>query len=194
MRAGFICLLLCAVAHVSSVQMTLTMLNDAAQSSGAVCLDGTPTGYYFSPYTNSANQYDWQIYFEGGGWCYEEADCWQRSKGALGSSKTWGTTMTVPGLLSDNCTINPIFCNFNRVYLPYCDGNSFSGNRDDVVTYNGDPLYFRGRRNLDATIQALLKDRNLSQAVTVMLTRSEERFSRNAETDLVCRLLLEKKK
>src|SRR5260370_42280219 len=27
-----------------------------------------------------------------------------------------------------------------------------------------------------------------------MLTRSEERFSRNAETDIVCRLLLEKKK
>src|SRR5690348_18182291 len=26
------------------------------------------------------------------------------------------------------------------------------------------------------------------------MTRSEERFSRNAETDLVCRLLLEKKK
>src|SRR5438270_2166656 len=28
----------------------------------------------------------------------------------------------------------------------------------------------------------------------LLLTRSEERFSRNAETDLVCRLLLEKKK
>src|SRR5438067_5031623 len=28
----------------------------------------------------------------------------------------------------------------------------------------------------------------------LMVTRSEERFSRNAETDLVCRLLLEKKK
>src|SRR5207237_2228887 len=28
----------------------------------------------------------------------------------------------------------------------------------------------------------------------VIRTRSEERFSRNAETDLVCRLLLEKKK
>src|SRR5207245_4997178 len=27
-----------------------------------------------------------------------------------------------------------------------------------------------------------------------LITRSEERFSRNAETDLVCRLLLEKKK
>src|SRR5262249_58141240 len=30
-------------------------------------------------------------------------------------------------------------------------------------------------------------------SMTQKLTRSEERFSRNAETDLVCRLLLEKK-
>src|SRR5437868_7627388 len=31
-------------------------------------------------------------------------------------------------------------------------------------------------------------------AIRLLLTRSEERFSRNAETDIVCRLLLEKKK
>src|SRR5436190_12987191 len=31
-------------------------------------------------------------------------------------------------------------------------------------------------------------------AATETITRSEERFSRNAETELVCRLLLEKKK
>src|SRR5437899_4858106 len=31
-------------------------------------------------------------------------------------------------------------------------------------------------------------------SVLVLMLRSEERFSRNAETDLVCRLLLEKKK
>src|SRR5262245_62207682 len=35
---------------------------------------------------------------------------------------------------------------------------------------------------------------NKSQIWTLLLKRSEERFSRNAETDLVCRLLLEKKK
>src|SRR5260370_32167895 len=34
---------------------------------------------------------------------------------------------------------------------------------------------------------------DLSPAVHFDLIRSEERFSRNAETDLVCRLLLEKK-
>src|SRR5437763_13168713 len=34
----------------------------------------------------------------------------------------------------------------------------------------------------------------LIKLVMVSVARSEERFSRNAETDLVCRLLLEKKK
>src|SRR5438445_9229557 len=34
----------------------------------------------------------------------------------------------------------------------------------------------------------------LREALTLRPFRSEERFSRNAETDLVCRLLLEKKK
>src|SRR5947208_12337492 len=34
----------------------------------------------------------------------------------------------------------------------------------------------------------------LAQLEKLLLCRSEERFSRNAETDLVCRLLLEKKK
>src|SRR4051812_49846439 len=35
---------------------------------------------------------------------------------------------------------------------------------------------------------------HLNQSLTNVPSRSEERFSRNAETDLVCRLLLEKKK
>src|SRR5438445_12043135 len=49
-----------------------------------------------------------------------------------------------------------------------------------------------------SVIHALLKCQreNLyhEQNVEILLLRSEERFSRNAETDLVCRLLLEKKK
>src|SRR5437867_6331622 len=37
-------------------------------------------------------------------------------------------------------------------------------------------------------------DKLVLTSVTPASSRSEERFSRNAETDLVCRLLLEKKK
>src|SRR4051794_41217725 len=45
-----------------------------------------------------------------------------------------------------------------------------------------------GVSNLQSFIEARI---NLSRFV---VTRSEERFSRNAETDIVCRLLFEKKK
>src|SRR5437899_1110824 len=38
-----------------------------------------------------------------------------------------------------------------------------------------------------------IKSKNVYSRVNRKATRSEERFSRNAETDLVCRLLLEKK-
>ena len=34
----------------------------------------------------------------------------------------------------------------------YCDGNSFSGNRDEPVMHNGKPLYFRGRRIIDTVL------------------------------------------
>src|SRR5207237_4099171 len=43
-------------------------------------------------------------------------------------------------------------------------------------------------------IANILKRAFSSQLAAKLRNRSEERFSRNAETDLVCRLLLEKKK
>lgn len=70
---------------------------------------------------------------------------------------------------------NPDFCNFNRVWLVYCDGNSFSGNRDEAVPVTGldgkvKPLYFRGRRIIDETLKALAQDFGLSSAKNVLLT------------------------
>jgi hypothetical protein len=168
--------------------MTLTMLTSAVQQ-GAMCLDGTATGYYYSPATNTSNANDWQIYFEGGGWCYSEADCYGRSKTALGSSTTWAQSVSVGGVMSDDCKVNPDFCNFNRVYLPYCDGNSFSGNRDQAVVYNGTNLWFRGKRNMDATFQALMA-LGLNKAVNVVLTGcSAGGLATYMHTDYVASLL-----
>lgn len=65
---------------------------------------------------------------------------------------------------------NPDFCNFNRVYMAYCDGNSFSGNRDEAVVVGGKPLYFRGRRILDAVLSYLMENYNLGAAENVLLT------------------------
>src|SRR4051812_49979837 len=50
------------------------------------------------------------------------------------------------------------------------------------------------RKTLLMASSVRLKPLNCSRLPCVYAQRSEERFSRNAETDLVCRLLLEKKK
>ena len=54
--------------------------------------------------------------------CYDEVDCWGRSSTALGSSLNWTPTASLSGILSSDCSNNPDFCNFNRVWLVYCDG------------------------------------------------------------------------
>src|SRR5262245_63851515 len=59
------------------------------------------------------------------------------------------------------------------------------------------PTYQAGLRRdaVQPDIEAERKKRDEIEAgLSTPWTRSEERFSRNAETDLVCRLLLEKKK
>ena len=59
--------------------------------------------------------------------------------------------------------------------MVYCDGNSFSGNRDEPVNVKGldgkvKPIYFRGRRIIDETLKALSTSFGLSSAKNVLLT------------------------
>lgn len=137
---------------------------------GAVCLDGSDAGFYFEASPTNLAQNKWQIFFEGGGWCYSEQDCLNRSKTDLGSSKNWPETTTNGGMMSSDCDINPDFCNFNRVYLKYCDGNSFSGNRDEPMMVNDTPVYFRGHKILQAVLKTLYSHYNLKEAEQVQLT------------------------
>lgn len=72
--------------------------------------------------------------------------------------------------MSDSCEINPDFCNFHRVYMKYCDGDSFAGDRDEAVVVQGKPLYFRGHRILKAVLQTLTAKYGLGSATEVLLT------------------------
>jgi len=164
-----------AKAQSPATVMKLHMMPDKGlKGQGAVCLDGSDAGFYFSPAAKAADAKKWQIHIMGGGWCYDEIDCWGRSNTGLGSSKGWANASNVGGLMSDNCDVNPDFCGFNRVHLAYCDGNSFSGNRDQPLVVKGPdgkekPLYFRGRRVLDAVLETLL-GMGLSDAEEVLLS------------------------
>jgi len=72
----------------------------------ALCLDGTPAAYY----VHQADKTKFVLSFEGGGWCGNRGglsqtleSCFQRSKGALGSSSSYPSTISATeGILSDN--------------------------------------------------------------------------------------------
>eukprot|EP01013_Petalomonas_cantuscygni_P022856 TRINITY_DN44179_c0_g1_i1.p1 TRINITY_DN44179_c0_g1~~TRINITY_DN44179_c0_g1_i1.p1 ORF type:complete len:467 (+),score=62.49 TRINITY_DN44179_c0_g1_i1:145-1401(+) len=138
---------------------------------GAVCIDGSPGVYYFAPAANPEHANKWVMFFEGGGWCYNEVDCYHRSFTGLGSSSTYPSQHD-GGDAPDShlCKVNPTFCEYNRVWLPYCDGNSFSGDREDPVVVRGKPLYFRGHRILQTVLHELTTHHNLNAVTHFFLT------------------------
>ena len=89
---------------------------------GAACLDGSPPGYWMDQASAVSNASKWVIHAQGGGWCWNEAECASRAKGGLGSSKGWGQTTSCygkcDGILSKNSTENPDFSSWNRASAP----------------------------------------------------------------------------
>ena len=134
----------------------LVMLPFAVKQ-GAVCLDGSPPGYYFRQGHGRGSD-NWIVHFFGGAWCFDEESCLQRSKTRLGSSKLFPPhPPTLQGILSENEKVNPDFYDWNLVLLCYCDGGSFTGYRSDPVNVNGQHIYMRGRKILEAILYQLLR-------------------------------------
>ena len=162
-----LCLAL-ALSPVDAVRTGKLVLLSNATTTGAVCLDGTPPGYYFSRGVGpDANK--WIVHLEGGGWCYDETDCYGRSKTHLGSSSQFDPTANFSGFLDNDPKANPKFANWTLAFVKYCDGASFSGNKGEPITVEGKSLYFRGHRILVAVIDHLLES-GLKTADAAVLT------------------------
>ena len=178
--------------------LALVLVTEEATARGARCLDGSVPGYWFRR-GSAANASKWVIHMQGGGWCWDteqradhQRSCHDRARKGLGSSLGWNSSgMFNPnvssaggglpnapdnwycceGILSSNSTVNPDFYDWNLVFIGYCDGSSFSGNRDAPL--NG--LHYRGRANLDAVFDRLLLPRrsphvSLADATQVLIT------------------------
>eukprot|EP00300_Choanocystis_sp_HF-7_P028344 c3389_g1_i1.p1 GENE.c3389_g1_i1~~c3389_g1_i1.p1 ORF type:complete len:254 (-),score=38.11 c3389_g1_i1:532-1191(-) len=129
---------------------------------------------YIQRTTDRQHANDWIVYFEGGGWCYSLKECTERAAGRLGSSRGLGPTIRdQPGVLDSDCAINPSFCKFNKVYLVYCDGASFSGLRATPLRTTSPTipqLHFRGRAILEAALGTLSESYSFRQATQLLLT------------------------
>ncbi|CAL9106791.1 unnamed protein product [Musa textilis] len=156
------CLLAALVANGFDVPMTLL---EGAVAEGAVCLDGSPPAYHFSPGFGSGMN-NWLVHMEGGGWCTSVQDCLAQRDTFRGSSK-YMKPLSFSGILGNSQNSNPDFYNWNKVKIRYCDGSSFTGDVDEV-----DPatkLYFRGAKIWLAVIEDLLA-KGMNKAENALLS------------------------
>jgi len=148
--------------------VNLTLLDS---STGAACLDGSQYGFYFVKSTTGSKK--WTISIQGGGWCYDEEDCLGRASTRLGSSKFWVDKPSTCGCM--NTVDDGLDADCNCIFMPYGDGASFSGYREDPWPVPGKPgsvLHFRGIRNLDATLQFAKANLGLADATEMVVTGS----------------------
>uniref|UniRef100_A0A0D3FZT2 Pectin acetylesterase n=1 Tax=Oryza barthii TaxID=65489 RepID=A0A0D3FZT2_9ORYZ len=137
----------------------------SAVSTGAVCLDGSPPVYHFSPGSGSGAN-NWLVHMEGGGWCRNAQECSVRQGNFRGSSK-FMRPLSFSGIIGGNQRNNPDFYNWNRIKVRYCDGSSFTGDVETVVTSTN--LHFRGARVWNAIIEDLLA-KGMSKAQNALLS------------------------
>eukprot|EP01052_Picozoa_sp_SAG31_P003120 SAG31_NODE_117_length_24022_cov_6.878067_4_plen_790_part_00 len=123
---------------------------------------------------------------KGGGWCWSDETCAQRSKTQLGSMTEFirrnGMTRTVgEGELSMVPSLNPHFYNFSMLSPVYCDGSNFAGamqhhnvtvpGNDKSGSSSTSTLHVQGRAILKATLDVALEQWGLKHTLQeVMLT------------------------
>lgn len=155
----------------------------------ARCLDGSFPNYYVSQAAVKADSGKWFIYFQGGGWCSEHQEqsehigyshdeavghpdlCSVRATGYHGSSlDDWtAVNLTGRGFLSPQVEENRLMHGWNRVLVRNCDGTAFLGSLEKPVSYGSRNLYFRGRDNAHAVIDALLLHHGMNQASEIVI-------------------------
>eukprot|EP01083_Nonionella_stella_P204901 746629_1 len=147
--------------------MDLTLLPPNLE--GGLCLDGSPSGFYYSPPPNDVNSSLWVIHLDGGGACSTKSSCMDRANSSKGSSNYWSKTRAGSNEWSDDPVTNPDFYMAHHVVIPYCTGDVHLG-QITTPTPQTWGLYFSGHLNFVHIIGHLFNNMSLLSAKYVLLT------------------------
>ncbi|KAL8120921.1 pectin acetylesterase 8-like [Apium graveolens] len=140
----------------------------SAVANGAVCLDGSPPAYQLD-WGKEEGAKNWLLHLQGGYWCTTTEECRTRMNDSSGlGSSTKMKSSYFTGILSNNRTLNPYFFNWNRVYVRYCDGSCFTGDKQESAA---DGPYYRGGRIFSAIMDEL-SELGMKNAPNVLLSGS----------------------
>ena len=141
---------------------------------------GSPPLYYFSPGSGTGAD-KWEIHMEGGAWCGDAQSCttwWGFRSSLVDPDVEPPDYQAVTGYFNRSLETNPMR-DWNYVFIRYCDGWSFAGNREAPVVaqvtnastkvVSNVTVWLRGRAILDAVIDDLLAVRGMKAATNVVV-------------------------
>jgi len=92
----------------------------------SLCNDGSAAGFYYRKGGSDDSGFliedpQWLVFLEGGGWCWDQVSCAQRTGiyPTLMSSTKWTATKALTGIFSPDPLSSPL-ATANKVYVPYC--------------------------------------------------------------------------
>jgi hypothetical protein len=153
-----------------------------APQTGAVCGNGSPYKFFVNRVPNTSNTI---VYLEGGGACWDYASC--SGQGSVrGARNPNGIPDDYMSLLNPGASLVSPFVvrlhpwsrvktqNWNMIYVPYCTGDIYSGDKVGVYSDPADPnkapliWHHNGLRNMRAVV-GWLKD-NLQRPAQMLTT------------------------
>ena len=135
----------------------------------AVCNDGTPGAYYFSPSTSQKFRNHFIIHLPGGSQCYDQPSCEQRwnTLPKYMSSSKFNKTCYKTGILDNSEKITPLYA-FNKIMIAYCSSDGYMG--DAGASNDTWGWHMRGQRLVYATIKALVLNGNLTENSKILIS------------------------
>lgn len=113
---------------------------------GAICLSGEP----FQVSYRDGPSDEVLLYLQGGGACWDYVTCYQ-----ISIANTTSNGPAQSGIIDLTNPENP-FSDFDIVYVPYCDGSVFIGDR--TVDYGGQRTFHHGLRNLSVAVDVIVNE------------------------------------
>ena len=133
-----------------------------ARPDGPVCIAGTP----YSVFTRKGDPKKLLIFLQGGGACWQNfTNC-----NILAEAQSPPADGPFPGVFDSTAPDNP-FADYSVVYMPYCDGSTFSGDNDvklDLAFPFGPTRHHRGLRNVSAGMDVAAEMFPRAKQITVM--------------------------
>ena len=148
--------------------------------SEAKCTDGSNYKFSYSRGTGTGSK-KIMFFFPGGGYCgFENIDilesCQTREQSFKGSSNfdpangSISENFASGGYFSNQADINPVFWNWNKVKMSYCDGFLYQGYVQEPISYNGSKIWIRGYNITYSTLEWVRKNLGLFQSEEVVFT------------------------